>query len=57
MEFSAEEGEELAKTVGLELIASLKQAVGDLDKVKSITKVNGVSAACRTHTNTHAIHV
>ena len=32
-EFTQEEAEELAKVTGLELISSLKTAVGDLDKV------------------------
>lgn len=44
VEFTAEEGEALAKTVGLELIATLKNCVGDLDKVKRIVKVNGYIA-------------
>ena len=43
-EFTAEEASELAKIVGLELVASLKLAVGDLDKVKRIVKVNGFIA-------------
>ena len=43
-DFTAEEGEALAKVTGLELIATLKQAVGDLDKVKRIVKVNGYIA-------------
>ena len=43
-DFTAEEGEKFAETVGLELIASLKLAVGDLDKVKRIVKVNGYIA-------------
>ena len=43
-EFTIEEASELAKTTGLELIASLKTAVGDLDKVKRIVKVNGYIA-------------
>ena len=43
-EYTVEEGSELAKTTGLELIASLKKAVGDLDKVKRIVKVNGFIA-------------
>ena len=44
VDFTAEQGEALAKTTGLELIATLKQCVGDLDKVKRIVKVNGYIA-------------
>ena len=40
-DYTAEEAEALAKIVGLELIASLKTTVGDLDRVKRIVKVNG----------------
>ena len=43
-EFTVDEAAELAKIVGLELIASLKLAIGDLDKVKKIVKVNGYIA-------------
>ena len=39
--FSTEEAAEIAKFVGLELIATLKQAVGELDKVRRIVKVVG----------------
>lgn len=44
VDFTAEEASELAKITGLELIASLKTAIGDLDKVKRIVKVNGFIA-------------
>mmetsp|Transcript_13245 Transcript_13245/g.22007 ORF Transcript_13245/g.22007 Transcript_13245/m.22007 type:complete len:170 (-) Transcript_13245:504-1013(-) len=44
MEYTAEEAAALAKVTGLELIATLKQCVGDLDKVKRIVKVNGYIA-------------
>jgi len=43
-EFTIDEAALLAKLTGLELIASLKLAVGDLDRVKKITKVNGYIA-------------
>lgn len=43
-EYTAEEGEEMAKTVALCIISTLKNAVGDLDKVKRIVKVNGYIA-------------
>lgn len=49
-EFTAEEGAKLAEIVGLELVASLKRVVGDLDKVKRITKVNGFIACPQTFT-------
>ena len=39
--FSTEEAAELAKLIGLELIATLKSAVGSLDKVTRIVKVVG----------------
>jgi len=39
--FSTEEAAEIAKFVGLELIATLKLAVGELDKVRRIVKVVG----------------
>lgn len=53
-EFTPEEGTELAKIVGLELISSLKQQIGDLDRVKRIVKVNGCARSAsngqaRTH--------
>jgi len=54
-DFTAEQGSELAKIVGLELIASLKGAVGDLDKVKSIVKVNGYIACPETFTALPAV--
>ena len=44
IDFTVEEAEALAKLTGLELISSLKRAVGDLDKVKRIVKVNGYIA-------------
>lgn len=44
VDFTAEEASELAKITGLELIASLKTAIGDLDKVKRVVKVNGFIA-------------
>lgn len=43
-EFTTDEAALLAKITGLELIASLKTAVGDLDKVKRIVKVSGFIA-------------
>jgi enamine deaminase RidA (YjgF/YER057c/UK114 family) len=54
-DFTKEQGEELAKTVGLELIASLKTAVGDLDKVQRIVKVNGYMACERGFTDLPAV--
>ena len=55
VEFTAEQGSELAKITGLELIASLKGAVGDLDKVKRIVKVNGYIACPDTFTALPAV--
>ena len=40
-EFTVDEAAQLAKLTGLELISSLKVALGDLDRVKRIVKVNG----------------
>merc|ERR1719198_335218 len=55
IEFTAEQGSDLAKICGLELIASLKGAVGDLDKVKRIVKVNGLIACPDTFTALPAV--
>jgi|TARA_B110001469_G_C9538409_1_gene267448 enamine deaminase RidA (YjgF/YER057c/UK114 family) len=41
VEFSTEEAADIAKFVALELIATLKSAVGELDKVRRIVKVTG----------------
>jgi enamine deaminase RidA (YjgF/YER057c/UK114 family) len=40
-DLTIEQGYEAAKITGLSLIATLKDAVGDLSKVKRIVKVNG----------------
>ncbi|WP_420547298.1 RidA family protein [Curvivirga sp.] len=40
-EFSIEEGQEAAKTCALNIIAQIKDAVGDLDKVARIVRLNG----------------
>lgn len=55
VDFTAEEGSDLAKITGLELISSLKGAVGDLDKVKRIVKVNGYIACPETFTALPAV--
>ena len=55
VEFTAEQGSDLAKITGLELIASLKGVVGDLDKVKRIVKVNGYIACPDTFTALPAV--
>ena len=39
--YTTEEAATLAKLIGLELLATLKGAVGDLDKVKRIVKIVG----------------
>lgn len=41
VEYSTEEAAKLAEWIGLELIATLKNEVGDLDKIKRIVKVVG----------------
>ena len=52
VDFTAEQGSDLAKITGLELIASLKGAIGDLDKVKRIVKVNGyIACPCLLYTS------
>lgn len=38
---SVEEGYEAAKTAGLNLLATLKHNVGDLDKIKRVVKLTG----------------
>ena len=55
IDYTAEEAEMLAKITGLELIASLKRAVGDLDKVKRIVKVNGYIACSQDFTALPAV--
>ena len=40
-DFRAQEGAEFARFIGLELISTLKNEVGDLDKVKRIVKLVG----------------
>ena len=42
-DLTIEEGREAARHVGINLIANLKNAVGDLKKVKRIVKVLGLS--------------
>lgn len=41
VEYSTEEAAKIAEWVALELIATLKETVGDLDKIKRIVKVVG----------------
>lgn len=41
-EFTAEEGYEAAKLVALNLLESLKQCIGDLDKVTQVVKLLGM---------------
>ena len=55
VDYTAEEASDLAKITALELIASLKGAVGDLDKVKRIVKVNGYIACPETFTALPAV--
>lgn len=40
-DFSTEEGYEFARQAGLEVLAVLQQAVGSLDKVKRVVKIQG----------------
>lgn len=44
-EVSAEQAYDLARTCGLNLIAALKHAVGDLDRITRIAKVGGFVAS------------
>ena len=41
LDYTTEEGAEMAKIIALELLATLKHELGDLDKVKRIVKVVG----------------
>jgi enamine deaminase RidA (YjgF/YER057c/UK114 family) len=41
-EFTIEQGYQQARSVGLTLIAAIKQAIGDLDQVEEIVKVLGM---------------
>ena len=43
-DFTTAQGAELAKLTALELVSSLKVAVGDLDRVRRIVKLNGYIA-------------
>lgn len=45
--YSVEDGQQAARLCGLNLLANLKNYLGDLDKVKKIVKVNGY-VACAT---------
>ncbi len=40
-DFNSENGKEIAELCALQLIANLKKAIGDLDKVKQIVKIEG----------------
>lgn len=40
-DFSTEEGYEYARETGIEILAVLKQALGSLDKVKRVVKIQG----------------
>ena len=44
-EVSAEQAYDLARTCGLNLIAALKHAVGDLDRIPRLAKVGGFVAS------------
>ena len=44
-EFTVEQGYQQARSVGLTLIAAIKQAIGDLDQVEDIVKVLGMVIA------------
>jgi hypothetical protein len=54
-DFTVEEGAAFARTIGLELCATLKTAVGDLDKVKKIVKLVGFVNWC-VRTCAHPAH-
>ena len=40
-EFTTEQGYQFARNVGVEVLAVLKEALGSLDKVKRVVKVQG----------------
>lgn len=54
-EYSIEEGYNGARQAGLLLLAQLKKAVGDLDKVKQIVKVFGIVASSDDFTQHPAV--
>lgn len=54
-EYTVEEGYEGARQAGLLLLAQLKKAVGDLDKVKQIVKVFGIVASTDDFTDHPAV--
>ena len=50
-DLTIEEGAEAARHVGINLIANLKSAIGDLNKVKTIVKVLGMVNSTETFTD------
>lgn len=52
---SLEQGQEAARLCALQMIASMKAAVGDLDNVKSIIKVNGFVNSTSDFTSHHLV--
>lgn len=52
---SLELGQEAARLCALQMLASIKAAVGDLDKVKSVVKVNGFVNSTADFTSHHLV--
>ncbi|WP_448950458.1 RidA family protein [Labrys neptuniae] len=49
-DFSAEEGREAARMAGLNIVAQLKNALGDLDRVKRVLRLNVFVNSAETFT-------
>ena len=54
-DMTKEEGAEMARITALELISTLKNTVGDLDRVQKIVKVNGFIACATEFTELPAV--
>lgn len=54
-DISVEEGKSAAVSIALDLLASLKQHIGDLDKVKKIVKLTCMVRSAPNFTNQHLV--
>ncbi len=54
-DYSTEEGYEFARQAGIEVLAVLKQALGSLDRVNRVIKVQGLINACPEFEEHHLV--
>lgn len=54
-DFTTEEGYQFARQAGVEVLAILKQAMGSLDKVNRVIKVQGLINACPEFEEHHIV--